>query len=107
MAERRSSAPAQPTGYPHMRYFFHVKDGKEILDQEGVELLDLSGVKEEAIKASAELLGGLHEEEFWNGEPWKLWVTDQANGTGRTLLTLTFSAEVTAPAESSVPELAR
>jgi|SRR5215218_1978750 len=87
-----------------MRYFFHVKDGKEILDQEGVELLDLSGVKEEAIKASAELLGGLHEEEFWNGEPWKLWVTDKPNGAGTTLLTLIFTAQLSASPSASTAQ---
>jgi hypothetical protein len=89
-----------------MRYFFHVKDGKEMLDQEGVDLGDLNAVREEAVKASAELLGSLHENEFWNGEPWKLWVTDKPNGAGKTLLTLTFSAEVLAPIESSVPHFA-
>jgi hypothetical protein len=80
-----------------MRYYFHVRDGKEMLDQEGVELLDLSAVKEEAVKASAELLEGLDQEEFWNGEPWKLWVTDKPNGAGNTLLSLIFTAQVSAP----------
>jgi hypothetical protein len=85
-----------------MRYFFHVKDGKEMFDQEGVELLDLSAVKEEAVKASTELLEGLHEEEFWNGEPWKLWVTDKPNGIGNIILTLTFTAQISALSESKV-----
>jgi len=79
-----------------MRYFIHVKDGKELLDQEGVELPNLNAAKEEALKASTELLGGINADDFWNGEPWKLWVTDQPGGSGHTLPTLTFTAELLA-----------
>ena len=77
-----------------MRYFFHVQDGKEMLDQNGVELLDMNAVKKEASQATTELLGGLRGPHFWSGEPWKLWVTDQANGAGKTLLTLVFSSKL-------------
>jgi hypothetical protein len=31
-------------------------------------------------------------EEFWAGEPWRVWVTDQANGAGQTILTLELCA---------------
>src|SRR4051794_7647843 len=93
VAERRDCAPAQPNGFP-MRYFFHVKDGTEMLDENGVEFADMNAIKQEAVQAAAELLGGLHGRHFWSGEPWKLWVTDQANGAGKTLLTLVFSAEL-------------
>jgi hypothetical protein len=77
-----------------MRYFFHVRDGKEMLDENGVELLDMNAVKKEAVEVTAELLGGLRGPHFWSGEPWKLWVTNQANGAGKILLTLVFSAKL-------------
>jgi hypothetical protein len=77
-----------------MRFFFHVKDGKERLDQDGVELIGMSAVKTEAVIASTELLGAISSPDFWTGEPWKLWVTDQPNGAGKTFLTLTFSAQL-------------
>jgi hypothetical protein len=79
-----------------VRYFIHVKDGKEMLDEEGVELSNMQAVKDEVLNVSVELLGGLNGSEFWNNEPWKLWVTDQPSGAGNTLLTLTFTAEVSA-----------
>src|SRR3954462_9602202 len=74
-----------------MRYFFHVRD---MLDENGVELLDMNAVKKEAVQVTAELLGGLRGPHFWSGEPWKLWVTNQANGAGKILLTLVFSAKL-------------
>jgi hypothetical protein len=80
-------------GFP-MRYFFHVKDGKQLLDQNGVELADMDSVKKEAVSAAAELLSAIHGADFWTGEPWKLWVTDKPKGAGKTLLTLRFTAEL-------------
>jgi integrase len=29
---------------------------------------------------------------LWRGQPWRLWVTDQPGGAGKTLFTLRFSA---------------
>jgi hypothetical protein len=79
-----------------LRYYFNMKDGSDVLDDEGVELDDMAAVKVEAIQASSELLRGLEGEHFWTGEPCLLWVSDQPNGGGNTLLTLTFSARLAA-----------
>ena len=75
-----------------MRYYFNIKDGKAMLDEEGLELSDMEAVREEAVQSSADMLKGLAGGKFWSGEPWVLWVTDQPNFDGNTLLTLTFSA---------------
>jgi hypothetical protein len=77
-----------------MRYYFNIKDGKTMLDEEGIELDDMEAVRNEAVQSSADMLKGLHGEHFWTGEPWMLWVTDQPNGGGNTLLTLTFSSRL-------------
>ena len=77
-----------------MRYYFNFKDGKTILDDEGVEFADMEGVKKEAIQSSADMLKDVHGKHFWTGEPWVLWVTDQPNGGGNTVLTLTFSSRL-------------
>jgi hypothetical protein len=77
-----------------MRYFFHVRDGHETLDAVGVELRDRAAVKKEALQSSIELLGGMRGSNFWNGESWTLWVTDEPMGAGKTLLTLSFTADV-------------
>jgi hypothetical protein len=79
-----------------MRYFFNIRDGKTMLDEEGIEFDDMDAVKNEAVQSSADMLKGLKGEHFWTGEPWTLWVTDQPNGGGNTLLTLTFSSRVAA-----------
>ena len=77
-----------------MRCYFNVKDGKTMLDEEGIEFLHMDDVKTEAVRSSSDMLKGLEGEYFWSGEPWLLWVTDQPNGGGNTLLTLTFSARL-------------
>jgi hypothetical protein len=57
-----------------MRYYFHVKDGSRILDEDGAEFSSVEAVKNNAIKASGEMLRSLnHGVHFWSGEAWKLW----------------------------------
>ena len=76
------------------RYFFHLEDGETILDEIGTELPDLAAVRHNALATTSDLLGGIKAgPDFWAGEPWKLWVTDQADGLGTTILTLRFSAK--------------
>ena len=71
------------------RYFFHVRDGKDLPDTEGSELPDLNAVRTEALKASGEMLrdnkGGA---DFWSGHDWTMNVHDEA---GRPVLTLRFA----------------
>jgi hypothetical protein len=71
------------------RYYFHVHDGREIRDHEGVELPDLAQARAQALTASGEMLRdyGL---EFWTGHHWQMYVEDES---GKTVLRLNFSAE--------------
>jgi hypothetical protein len=79
-----------------VRYYFHVRNGKTLFDDEGMELSSLAAVREEAVLSSAETLKGNHPpQSFWSGEPWTLWVTDEPNGGGNTILALTFAARAT------------
>ena len=74
------------------RYYFNIDDGHRTIDNEGSELPDLQAAREEALTTSGDTLrdgGGPH---LWNGRPWRLWVTDQPGGAGKTLFTLHFSA---------------
>jgi hypothetical protein len=77
-----------------MRYYFHVKDGQLLLDEEGIEFDDMDAVKQEAVQSAADMLKGLRSGHFWTGEPWLLWVSDGPNGGGNTLLTLTVSSRL-------------
>jgi hypothetical protein len=78
-----------------MRYFFHLKDGIEVHDEKGMEFDDIDAVKHEAFQSSVDMLRGRRGDHFWTGEPWLLWVTDQPNGQGNTILSLTFAARLT------------
>ncbi len=71
------------------RYFFHVRDSAEFIDEEGVELPSLEEVRKQAVVASGEAIKDL-DGNFWNGQQWHMWVTDE---TGATVCTLHFTGE--------------
>ncbi len=63
------------------RYFFHVRDGHDMLDKEGRELPDLQAAR----AAAAEVTGGLlmdHPETYGAGTKWHVELADE---TGLTL----------------------
>jgi len=71
------------------RYFFHLKDGRETIDHEGTVLSGIGEARAQAVVMSGEIIkdsGG----KFWDGEEWRLWVTDEA---GATVCALRFAAE--------------
>ncbi len=80
---------------PH--YFFHVIDGRNIIDDEGSELAGLKEARVEAIQLAGAILRD-EGDEFWNGEEWRMNVTD---ASGQSVLKLRFSADsqVAAPEE--------
>ena len=73
------------------RYFFHVRDGRDLPDHEGHDLPSLAEVRAEARTTAGEMLRGTGDE-FWNHGEWVMNVTDEA---GETVVKLRFSAEVT------------
>lgn len=81
-----------------MRYFFHVRDGKNIPDEEGTELADDEAARSEAIAASAEMMGDLGRK-FWEGGAWEMQVVDE---TGREVVTLHFRGEIRTPSAPPV-----
>jgi hypothetical protein len=82
----------QQTGKPMSRYFFHVQDGSPVLDNEGLELPNLDAAREEAIRSCGELVRELPKA-LKKGDPFRLWVTDEPNGRGRTIFTVKVAAE--------------
>jgi hypothetical protein len=71
------------------RYFFHVIDGRNIIDNEGAELADLKQVRAEAIRLAGAVLRD-EGDKFWNGTKWQMNVTD---ASGQSVLKLNFSAD--------------
>lgn len=51
----------------------------------------ISEVRDQAIKLIAGILHNGEGTAIWAGTPLKLWVTDEPDGAGRTLFTLTVS----------------
>jgi hypothetical protein len=76
-----------------MRCFFHVSYGKMAWDSQGTELQDIIEVRSAAVRLSGALLSDIDEGPLWRGTPWRLWVTDGPNGTGNTVLALSFVAD--------------
>ena len=70
------------------RYFFHVHDGKDYTDREGVELPDAKSAREEAIRAAGGMLRDMSSR--FATEEWRMNVTDR---DGRPVLTLQFRVE--------------
>ena len=71
------------------RYYFHVIDGRDIIDSEGTELADLREARIEAIQLAGSILRD-EGDKFWNGEEWHMNVTD---ASGQSVLKLRFSAD--------------
>ena len=71
------------------RYFFHVIDGREIIDNQGSELAGLKEARVEAIQLAGAILRD-EGDTFWNGQEWHMDVTD---ASGQSVLKLRFSAE--------------
>ena len=74
------------------RYYFHVFDGQDFPDDEGVELLDDGAAKDQAILAAGDMLREIGFE-FWDGEGWVMKVVDE---TDRLVGELEFSARTRA-----------
>jgi hypothetical protein len=70
------------------RYHFHVYDAGEHLDPSGRELAGLKEARLEAVRSAGEMLRD-DPGTFWNGDEWRMHVTDE---TGMTLFTLVFIA---------------
>jgi hypothetical protein len=81
-------APACNESTAVVRYYFHVRDGRDLPDDVGTELPDMPAVRQEAIKAAGEMLRDAAS--FWTGEEWHMTVLDDA---GAQVLALRFSAE--------------
>lgn len=56
-------------------YFFHIEDHQRYIDEDGVELADLTAARIEAVRVSSDMLRD-HAKEFWQLGEWRVVVTD-------------------------------
>jgi hypothetical protein len=76
-----------------LRCYFHVLNGKRLVDDVGIEVADIEGAKLEAVIFTGTILMTEHPTDIWDGTPWEMKVTDQPSpNRGRTYLTLTVTA---------------
>jgi hypothetical protein len=71
------------------RYFFHVIDGRSIIDRDGTEFPNLRHARAEAIRLAGAILRD-EGDTFWDGTEWQMNVTDVS---GQSVLKLNFSAD--------------
>src|SRR4051812_3507064 len=71
------------------RYFFHVVDGKFLVDDEGTECAGPAEVREQAIETAGSILKDLARE-YPSGLEWQMHVTDE---TKATVLRIRFSLD--------------
>jgi hypothetical protein len=71
------------------RYFFHVHDSVDIIDQEGTEFPSPEEARGEAVVTAGEILRDVGRK-FWDRPEWRMWVTDEA---GETVCAIKFSGE--------------
>jgi hypothetical protein len=71
------------------RYFFNVYDGRDLLDDAGIELANRDEAHRQAIVTAGEILRESGRR-FLQGDVWEMHVTDEA---GKTVCRLRFSAD--------------
>lgn len=75
------------------RYYFHVLNGKNFVDDVGIDAADINAVKAEAVRVAGTILSSERPTDMWNGIAWEMKVTDNpVPDQGRTHLTLTLTA---------------
>jgi hypothetical protein len=82
-----------------MRYHFHIQDGHNMPDQQGTELPSLQAARVEAVERAGAVLQK-SAQHFWNGEEWKLDVTDDK---GLLMFSLVFVAFESPASRSANP----
>jgi hypothetical protein len=69
-------------------HYFHMLNGKLTTDLTGGDFADLAAVRREALRAARDMLNLGAIDEIWQGEPWKILVTDSPTADSRTILTI-------------------
>lgn len=77
------------------RYHFNVDDGLSLRDDDGIELPDLAAARKEAVKLAGASIRE-YSGKLWDGDEWKLDVTNNTGMVLFSLLLIGYSAPITA-----------
>jgi hypothetical protein len=72
------------------RYFFHVMDGKAVVDADGTELASVAEARAEAIGTAGQILADMDARLWHGGREWTMTVADHV---GRVVFALRYSAD--------------
>lgn len=73
------------------RFYFHFSSRQTTLDEVGIDLPDLDAVRREALGTTRDLMFDAPAQ-ICAGQPCRVWVTDEPNARGKTVLTLELCA---------------
>ena len=73
-------------------FYFHFENGTTHMDHAGVDLVDMTAARAEAVATVAGILRDGDVGHLWRGKPWLLRATDEPNGAGKTLLSIHITA---------------
>jgi hypothetical protein len=79
------------------RRYFHHQNGVTTLDPHGIDASDMAAIRDEAVATIAAILREDDTGSLWSNKPLRLWVTDDPDGKGRTLLALELTAREAEP----------
>jgi hypothetical protein len=74
------------------RFYFNVENDHPELDPEGTELADIAEARAQAMLMMGHMLQEASGISPWNGNAWRVWVSDGPRGSGHVLFTLQLSA---------------
>jgi hypothetical protein len=74
------------------RFYFNVMNSDTELDPDGTQLSSIAEARGQALRLLGAMLQDADSNFPWGGAPWKIWVSDGPQGSGRVLFTLQVSA---------------
>jgi hypothetical protein len=74
------------------RFYFNVRNGGTELDPDGTLLSGIAEARSQALRMLGAMLQEADSNFPWGGTPWRVWVSDGPQGSGRVLFTLQVSA---------------
>jgi len=74
------------------RFHFHIMDGTDLFDRDGLQLPDVAAAKLEAIRLAGAVLSESRAGSIWQDQPWQMIVNDDPTpNTGLAHFTLTLT----------------
>jgi len=74
-------------------YCIHIQNWDGVLLEEPIDLPNETAVQEEIVRAASELLSSGLLEEVFNGQPRRIWATDQPGAESKSIASIEITAK--------------